>query len=203
MKSNDSWIYYKNMIKPGEKSKFFFRNLFKGLAWFAFLILIFILARTYVDPDYEKMLEPIFSNTFLIFTIYCLSELVIGLIPPELFIIWALRAGNFTDFVLLVIAFAVLSFIAGILAYLFGKYLSSTVLFRYMRKRYLGKYQHLFQRYGAFLILVAALTPVPYSAISMLVGSFQYPAKKYLFWALSRFAKFAFYGAIIWEANLV
>jgi len=192
------------MIKPGDKTKFFFRNLMKGLIWFAILIMAFILVRKYVDPDYDKLLEPIFSNTYLIFTVYCLSELIIGIIPPELFIIWALRTGNITDFVLLVMIFAVLSYIAGFLAYLFGKYLSSTILFRLIRKRYLGKYQSLFYKYGAFLILVAALTPIPYSAISMLVGSFNYPINKYLFWGLSRFVKFAFYGVIIWEAaNLV
>ena len=82
------------MIKPGEKTKFFFRNLFKGLAWFALLVAIFILARKYVDPDYEKLLEPIFNNTVLIFSIYFASEVIIGIIPPELFMIWALRSGT-------------------------------------------------------------------------------------------------------------
>ncbi len=191
------------MIKVSEKTKFFFSNLLKGLAWFSVLVVAFILARKYLYTDYEDLLEPIFSNYFLIFTVYCLSELILGIIPPELFMMWALRTGNLTDYILLVFLFAFLSYIAGLLAYLFGKYLSSTILFRYLRKRYLGKYQSSFQKYGAFLLLVAALTPVPYSAVSMLVGSFQYPVKKFLYWTLSRFIRYAVYGAIIWEANLV
>jgi membrane protein DedA with SNARE-associated domain len=191
------------MITPGEKTKFFFRNLIKGLAWFALLILVFILFRKYVDPDYEKLLEPVFNNNFLIFSIYCISEVVIGIIPPELFMMWALRTGNLIDFSLLILLFAVISYAAGFVGYMFGNYLSSTILFRFIRKKYLGKYQVLFKKYGAFLILVAALTPVPYSAISMLVGSFHYPMKKYLFWALSRFIKFAVYATIIWEANII
>jgi membrane protein YqaA with SNARE-associated domain len=191
------------MKKPGDKAKFFFRNLLKGLAWFSILILIFILARKYFYSDYKELFEPIFSNYFLIFTVYCLSELILGIIPPELFIMWALRTGDLTDYILLVFLFAFLSYMAGFLAYLFGKYLSSTILFRYLRKRYLGKYQHSFKKYGAFLILVAALTPVPYSAVSMLVGSFQYPVNKFLYWTLSRFIRYAVYGVIIWEANLV
>lgn len=191
------------MITPGEKTKFFFRNLIKGLAWFALLILVFILFRKYVDPDYEKLLEPVFNNNLLIFSIYCISEVVIGIIPPELFMMWALRTGNLIDFSLLILLFAVISYAAGFVGYMFGNYLSSTILFRFIRKKYLGKYQVLFKKYGAFLILVAALTPVPYSAISMLVGSFHYPMKKYLFWALSRFIKFAVYATIIWEANII
>jgi membrane protein YqaA with SNARE-associated domain len=59
------------------------------------------------------------------------------------------------------------------------------------------------QKYGVFLILVAAITPLPWSAISMLVGSLHYPSKKYLLWALARFIRFAVYAAIIWEANIV
>jgi membrane protein DedA with SNARE-associated domain len=191
------------MMKPGEKTKFFFRNLLKGLGYFAVLVLIFILARKYIYPDYEKLLEPVFNNTLLIFTVYSLSELIMGILPPELFIIWALRTGNIIDFTLLTLAFAAISYAAGFLAYLFGRYLSSTILFRYLRKRYLGKYQSSFQKYGAFLILVAAITPLPYGAVSMMVGSFRYPMNKYLFWALSRFIRFAVYGIIIWEARLV
>lgn len=191
------------MIKPGEKTKFFFSNFFKGVAWLAVLLGVFLVFRKYVDPDFEKMLEPLFNNHFLIISIYCFSELVFGLIPPPLFMIWALRTGNLTDYSLLILLLAVLSYAAGFAGYLFGNYLNSTVMFRFLRKRYLGKYQVLLQKYGAFLILVAALTPVPYSAVSMMVGSSNFPAKSYLTWALSRFAMFAVYGVIVWEAGMV
>jgi len=90
--------------------------------------------------------------------------------------------------------------VAGIAGFLFGNYLTKTITFRYIRKRFLSKYQVLLNKYGAFLILVAALTPLPYSAISMLVGSFHYPMSKYLFWASSRFIRYAVYGFVIWEA---
>ena len=190
-------------FKFGEKTIFFLKYLFRGFAWFAFLILIFIVFKNYVHLNFAEWLEPIFDTTRLIFAIYILSELVFGIIPPELFMIWALRFGGIYNYVLLVFALAVLSYLAGFAGYLFGNYLNTTILFRYIRKRYLGKYHSLLQKYGVFLILVAALTPLPWSGISMLVGSLHYPAKKYLFWALSRFIRFAVYAAIIWEANFV
>jgi membrane protein DedA with SNARE-associated domain len=187
----------------GEKTIFFLKNLLRGLAWFGVLILLFIVFKNYVHLNFAEWLEPIFDTTRIIFAIYILSEILFGIIPPELFMIWALRAGTLGDYMLLILALAVLSYMAGVIGFLFGNYLNSTILFRYIRKRYLGKYHSLLQKFGVFLILVAAITPLPWSGISMLVGSLHYPLKNYLFWALSRFIRFAVYAAIIWEANFV
>ncbi len=176
--------------------------MLKGLLWFALLIITYLIIKNRVTIDYSKWLEPIFSNTFLIFSVYSLSELIFGIIPPELFMMWALRTGSVLDYSFYVLLFAIISYIAGLIGFLFGAYLNTTVTYRFIRRRFLGKYHSLLQKYGVFLILVAALTPLPYSAISMLVGSFHYPLKKYLFWGLSRFIRFGVYAFIIWKANM-
>ncbi|MCF8378162.1 MAG: VTT domain-containing protein [Bacteroidales bacterium] len=136
-------------------------------------------------------------------SIYSVSELFMGIIPPELFIIWALKFGSLYDYIFYVFIFTLISYIAGLIGFLFGRYLNTTILFRYIRRRFLGKYHSLLQKYGYFLILVAALTPLPYSAISMLVGSFRYPMKNYLLWALSRFIRFAVYAVIIYKTGII
>jgi len=193
------------MLNAGlsDKTIFFLKNLIKGLLWLFVLLSLYLLIRNFGFFNFEKLLEPVFQNTYLIFTVYILSELFFGIIPPELFMLWALRTDNAVDYALLITVFAVLSYAAGFVGFLFGRYLNTTIFFRYLRKRFLKKYQQMLFKYGAFLILVAALTPIPYSAVSMLVGSFRYPMKNYLFWALSRFIRFAIYAVIIWHANLV
>jgi membrane protein DedA with SNARE-associated domain len=178
-------------------------NLLRGLLWLAFLVFLFIIFKNYITIDFEAWLGPLFDNIILMLSIYSLSEIIFGIIPPELFMIWALRFGSLGDYVFYIFVFAVLSYLAGMIGFLFGRYLDTSILFRYVRRRYLGKYHSLLQRFGVFLILVAALTPLPYSAISMLVGSLNYSFKRYLLWALSRFIRFAVYAFIIWEANLV
>lgn len=177
-------------------------NLLKGLLWLAVLITAFIIVRRNISVDFLNLLKPVFDNTALIITVFTLSELLFGIIPPELFMIWALRDGDAISYGFYITLFSTISYLAGFVGYLFGSYLNSTLYFRYVRKRFLGKYHSLLQKFGVFLILVAALTPLPFSGISMLVGSLHYPAKKYLFWALSRFIRFAAYAAILWEANL-
>jgi len=190
-------------IHTGPKAAFFLNNLSRGLLWFFVLIAGYFFLKNYINVDFEKWLEPVFANKVLIFTVYVLSEFIFGIIPPELFMLWALRTGYVIDYSGYVLLFAVISYIAGFAGFLFGAYLNKTIFFRFLRRKYLGKYQSLLQKYGVFLILVAALTPLPYSAISMLVGSFHYPVKKYLYWALTRFIRYAVYATIIWEANIL
>jgi len=189
-------------MRIGEKTRFLVSNLLKGLAWLAVLIFVFIIVRRNVEVDFLAWLEPFFSKTYLIIAIYSASEFLFGIIPPELFMIWALRFESLTDYVFFVLLFAGISYLAGFTGYLIGAYLQKTLYFRYIRKRFLGRYHSLLQKFGAFMILVAALTPLPFSAISMLVGSLHYPMQKYLLWALSRFIRYAVYAIIIWEAGL-
>ena len=185
----------------GEKTRFFLVNFARGIAWLAALVLAFIIIRKNIDLNFLTWLEPIFDNTPLIFTVYTLSELFFGIIPPELFMMWALRTESLKDYVFYVSLFSVISYLSGFAGFLFGSFLNKTIVFRYIRRRFLGKYHSMLQKYGFFLILVAALTPLPFSGISMVVGSLHYPVPRYLLWAASRFLRFFVYAFIIWEAG--
>lgn len=184
-----------------EKTAFFLRNFLRGFAWFGIIIFAYVLIKHYFGFNYEHLLEPYLNNHLFIFTIYSLSEIFFGIIPPEFFMIWGLRFNSTSIYIWIVLLLAVISYIAGFIGFLFGAYLNTTLGFRYVRKRFLGKYHSLLNKYGAFLIIVAAMTPLPYSAISMLVGSLKFPMKKYLFYALTRFVRYGFYALIVWEAN--
>jgi membrane protein DedA with SNARE-associated domain len=188
-------------MSMGEKTRFFLINFARGMGWLAILVIAFIFIRKNVDINFLIWLEPLFENTPLIYSVYTLSEVFFGIIPPELFMMWALRTENLADYGFHVFLFSMISYAAGFMGYLFGSYLNTTIVFRYIRRRFLGKYHSLLQKYGFFLILVAAVTPLPFSAISMLVGSLHYPASRYLIWASSRFLRFFVYALIIWEAG--
>jgi membrane protein YqaA with SNARE-associated domain len=191
------------MNQQEKKSTFFLRNLTKGLIWLAVIVAFFVFTKHNVDKDLLHKFEPIFDHTRLILFIFSLSEIFIGIIPPEFFLIWALRSGDLQVYINWVLVLTLISYCAGLTAYFFGRYLHNTRLYRYLRDRYLQKSEILLQEYGLYLILVAALTPVPFSGVSMLVGSVHYPVKKYIYWSLSRFLKFALSAYVIWEANMI
>lgn len=190
------------MDNPQKKSVFLIRNLAKGIIWLGVIISLFFILKKYVDINYLKWLAPVYERPFLVFLIFTLSEIMIGIIPPEIFMLWGLRDGVVTHYVYIVIILAVISYLAGFIGYLFGSFLDTTRIYRFLRRKFLSKSQRLLNTYGLYLIIVAALTPLPFSGISMLVGSVSYPLRKYIFYSATRFIRFGLYGWIIWEANI-
>ena len=189
------------MTIKDKKSTFFFRNLLRGFIWLAVIIAVFWFLKNKVDVNYLAWLEPVYSNSAIIILIYVTSEVLIGIIPPEVFMIWALRNGGVLEYAMLILMLAVLSYIAGLIGYFFGRYLNTTLLYRFIRRKFLKKMERMLNIYGLYIIIVAALTPLPFSGVSMLVGSVKYPLKKYILYSLVRFARFAVYSWFIWKAN--
>lgn len=189
-------------MKQSGKYTFFFRNLLKGLAWLLALILLFIYAKNSLDIDSNEALLQYGNRPFMVYGIYIVSEIVMGIIPPEFFMIWSLELAHYRNYISDVALLAMISYAAGTITYFFGRYFNTTIIYRYLRKRYLRKYERLFNDYGGFLLFVAAVTPVPYSAICMLVGSVKYPMKNFFFITLSRLVRFAIYGYLVWKASL-
>ena len=191
------------MSKSNNKSIFLFRNLLRGLVWLAVIIGAFLLIKNKVDINYLAWLKPIYENTFIIFLIYFTSELVIGIIPPEVFMIWALRNGSIAQYMILILILALISYLAGLAGYFFGRYLNTTLVYRFIRMKFLTKMERKLNIYGLYIIIVAALTPLPFSGVSMLVGSVKYPLRKYILYSLTRFVRFAVYSWFIWQANAI
>lgn len=185
------------------RSSFLFRNLLKGLAWLAFLVIGYILARKYFGFDLKTLLGPLYENATAIFTLFFLSEVIFGIIPPEFFMFWAIRHENVQFYIENVALLSLISYCSGVIGYLIGAYLNTTRVYRLIRKNYLGKYQEHFNHYGGFLITVAALTPLPFSGVCMLVGSVKYNFRRFLWVSLIRFLRFAVYGWIIWNSLAV
>lgn len=186
-----------------KKSSFFLRNLGKGLIWLTVIVALFVFTKHNVDKELILRFEPFFEKTGLILLIFSISEVVIGIIPPEVLMIWSLRSGDLNIYLMWILILTLISYVAGLTAYFFGRYLHNTRAYRFLRDRYLQKSEALLQDYGLYLILVAALTPVPFSGVAMLVGSVHYPVRKYIYWSLSRFIKFAAGAWVIWEANMI
>lgn len=185
------------------KYRFLFRNLAKGFAWFAVLLLLFIYYKDSVIFQADSGLMKYGNSPITVFSIYSISEIIVGIIPPELFMMWSLELAEYRNYIADLALLSIISYVAGTLSYLFGRYFNGTVFYRYIRKKYLRKYEENFNKYGAFLLIVAAVTPVPYSAICALVGSVKYPFKKFFLITLFRFARFAVYGYLVWKASLV
>lgn len=184
------------------KFKFLFKNILKGLLWMAVLAVLFLLFKEYIiDENKEVWLNRFYSQPMIIYAIYVGSEVFFGLFPPELFMLWAFNKGDAVQYILNILFFAGTSYVAGYLAFLIGRFLQRVLIFRYLGRRFFSKYWPLFRKYGSFLIITSALTPLPWATISMLIGTTEYPVKRFLLFGLFRILRFVIYGFVIYQTH--
>lgn len=186
-----------------ERNRFFLRNLIRGLIWLAVIVGGYFYLKSNYDITLESILGPLYDKPVVIYLIFLASEVIFGIIPPELFMIWSLRNELLSQYILNVAGLSVISYLAGMIGYYTGSHFSNTQLYKTLQKNYLGKFEKHFTRFGGFLVVVAALTPLPFSGICMLMGAVKYRYRSFLIISTTRFLRFAAYGLIVWEANIL
>ena len=191
-------------MKISPRIEFLLKNGLKGLAWLALLLAVYFLFKELVlSKASDEWIQQFYARPEIIYLTYCASEFFFGIIPPEIFMIWAFNKADTAHYILNVGFFAVVSYSMGYVTFLIGQFFYKKATFRLIRKKLLNQQWPLIHKYGLFLIIVAALTPLPWSAVSLLVGSAGYPSKRYLKYALFRFARFILYGYIIFQTHQI
>lgn len=191
-------------MKISPRIQFLINNGLKGVIWLVLLMVgYFLFKEIIISRDPDLWIEKFYARPQIIYLIYFVSEFFFGLIPPELFMIWAINKAGLAHYFLNIGFFAVVSYGMGYLTFLIGKFLIRHALFRYIRIKYMKQLWPQVRKYGLFLIIVAALTPVPWAAVSLLVGSAGYPSKRYLVVALFRILRFVIFGYIIFQAHQI
>lgn len=184
--------------ESSKSSKQFIRENIAKLIWtfVIFMGLIWALNYFFIDVNElsfwlnEKM--PVWSVFLLFFS----SESLLGILPPDLFIIWSKSlAEPWTALSLL----ALLSYGGGIISFAIGRLLNRIpAIDRLVHKRY-TKLSTEFRTFGALAIFLAALTPLPFSPVSIIAGSLDYPWTRYLLVALSRVLRFYLYATFLYS----
>lgn len=133
------------------------------------------------------------SDPFVFF-IFILSESTLGMIPPDLFVIWSAKFNS--PFLLLTIL-GLLSYLGGIAAYFIGHWLSGRKRIKNYSERVLDKYIQMVRKWGGAFIIIAALFPFsPFPLVVIAVSLLKYPLKLYLIFGLSRILRFVAQGVL-------
>lgn len=131
-----------------------------------------------------------------IFTVFFISETILGLLPPEVFIAWSKKTScPISNLSIL----ATLSYLGGILSYYIGKASLKLKAVRYYLEVKMAKHLKNTKKWGGFLIIVGALLPVPFAITCMTAGMIRYPISNVLIFGLFRFLRFAIYGWAIFS----
>jgi hypothetical protein len=191
-------------MKLSSRIQFLLKNGLKGIAWLLVLLAAaFLFEEIVISKNPDLWVEKFYAKPHIIYLIYLVSEFFFGIIPPELFLIWAINKDTLAHYFLNLAFFASVSYAMGYINFVIGGFLYKRLSFQYFRKKFLRESWPLLKKYGLFLIIVAALTPIPWAAVSLLIGSAGYPTHKYLRYGLFRFLRFAIYGYIIYQTHII
>lgn len=179
-----------------------FYQFLKSMAGKAFWIILifsaFILGLEYFIIDVNSLLNKIVTNfdTVTIFIVFMISETMLGLLPPEIFIAWASKSESAWFFLFIL---ATISYVGGILSYLIGVLISRIEVVKNYLERKVKTHIANLRKWGGFFIFVGATLPIPHSLVSMASGLIHFSFGNYLLWALFRYLRFGLYALVIFQ----
>ncbi len=157
---------------------------------------LFLVNHYLIDIDAWMAANLAHLNEIQVYLVFSLSESFLGLIPPDLFIIWT---KSLSEPWLAVGLLSVLSYGGGQVSFQLGRWINHIPRFhQWIHKKYEGSILQ-FKKFGALVILLGALTPLPFSPISIISGSLEYPRQKYSLLALSRLLRFFLYAYFLFK----
>lgn len=164
-------------------------------------IVLFVGALLAIDHyllDIEDILVTITETyaPFQVLGIFFLSESILGLVPPELFIAWA---GKSSAPFLYLTLLATASYMGGIVSYFAGVGITKIPAVQKSMEIRLAKHIKNTRKWGGFLIIVGALLPIPFSITSIAAGFIRFPFSSYLIFGLLRYARFYLYALVIFK----
>lgn len=131
-----------------------------------------------------------------VLSFFFVSETLLGLIPPEIFIAWAGKMYSPWFYLSLL---ALLSYGGGLVSYWMGRSITKMPAVHNYLETKMEKQLKNSKKWGGFLIVVGALLPLPFSISCIAAGIIEFPFKNVLVYGSLRLVRFAIYGLIIFN----
>ncbi len=164
-------------------------------------ILIFVgvlVALEYFFIDINALLNSLVENYSpkIVFSFFLISETILGLLPPEIFIAWSAKSATPWLFLFFL---ATASYVGGIIAYFMGKLLFRIPAIKFYLEHKIARHILNLRKWGGFFVVVGAMLPIPHSIVSLASGLIKYDFRNYLLWALFRYVRFGIYALVIFK----
>jgi len=189
---------YHRFFRSSGFYRFFLRNFLRVVIIAGAIIGAIFLLEHFIFHDFrDDIVSWLHELPHLgVWVVYSLSETFLGLIPPDFFIVWASKFGHPYLYLALL---GIVSYIAGILSYLIGHYFGRKKRVENWLINKYGGFVKKLKQWGGLLIIVAALLPLPYSAVCMISGLVKYPLPKLVIYGISRILRFFLYALFLFK----
>lgn len=167
-----------------------------GIAIAGFIALYLVVDLFIIDLQYVFDLIVRNYSEWFIFSLFFTSEVIFGILPPEIFIAWGLNTVQPWLFMFLL---ASLSYVAGVVAYWIGRWMFSIPAVRRYMETKIPRHITNLRKWGGLFVFVGAMLPLPHSIVSLSSGLIKYNFKSYLLWALFRYLRFLIFAIALFK----
>jgi membrane protein YqaA with SNARE-associated domain len=179
----------------------FYKFIFDGIKsafWPTLLILgaLFYVHYYVIDINEALIILTERYSDFAIFSVFFISESILGLLPPDIFIAWT---KNTDSPILYLSLLAILSYLGGVVSYITGKAILYIPSVNKFMSEKMTKHIGNMRKWGGLLIAVGALLPLPFAMASLAAGMIKFNFKIFLLFALLRLMRFVIYGFAIYQ----
>lgn len=191
------WKFYSNKSIEKEGATFIGKQLIKLiLSLIPFIGIIWLCQYFFPEPVKLVSQKIDFLEPGFIYLIFILSESFLGILPPDLFILWTQKLGYpFLGVTIL----ALLSYTGGFISYKIGQQMQRIPTLHNWLERKVGKHIAQIYNWGGFVIVIAALFPLPFSPVCIAAGAVKYPTKSFLWLSAFRILRFYSYAWILFQ----
>ena len=190
-------LWYKQL-----KTRGFFRYVGRNvlliiLVYALVVLLVFLIGKYLVDFNgfFNAFIDQL-SDRFVIILFFA-SESFTGMIPVDLFVIWAQKFENPLPYLALL---GILSYAGGVISYGIGLWISSRPKIKVFTEKRLKNYIGFVRKWGGAFIVIAALFPfTPFSLVVIAITMLKYPFRLFLLFALTRLVRFVIQGVFFFD----
>lgn len=184
------------------KARGFFRYVGKNilliiLVYAVIVFLVYLIGKYLVDFNgfFQSVIDRL-SDQFVILLFFA-SESFLGMIPVDLFVIWAQKFDTPLPYLALL---GILSYTGGVISYGIGILISRGARVKRYTERKLKNYIDFVRKWGGAFIIIAALFPfTPFSMVVIAITMLKYPFRLFLLYALTRLVRFVLQGVFFFD----
>lgn len=190
-------IYYRYYKSSGLYS-FVLSNFIKVLSVIAIIVVVALVLNTFIIEisDIPNFLIENFPM-YWVLAFFLLSESIMGMIPPDIFILWVSEMPNFY---FMVGVLGVISYFGGFFAYFLGVLIRKIPKVKVKVEKLYANHINKIKKWGGIFIVISALFPLPYAIVCSLAGIMKFPIVRLTYLGFFRIARFYLYAMLIIQA---
>ncbi|MEN8187989.1 MAG: short-chain dehydrogenase, partial [Bacteroidota bacterium] len=130
------------------------------------IFILLLLGLEFFFLDINSLLNNLVEtySSQVVFSVFLISETILGVIPPEIFIAWVSKSG--TPWLFLFVL-ATISYIGGVISYFIGNRLFLITSIKNHIENKIAKHIVNLRKWGGVFVLLGAISPIPHSMVSL------------------------------------